>query len=389
MTINRLTLPANFHDSVSRRMLTAPIPEFFWNKYLNLASTQANIEAISAAQMGITPDRSPPEQGAPAAELAQLQLVLNDDSGQSGGILVSDDLSADGSGHTVRFQRPVFSGGSYTVAARRTPSGFQISTTPIDLTTESTSLTLERLSGPYDTVNSRVAPYAIDRRDAKRSIISLTKLAAQALAYDRAKLVDSILNSACDTVVAATLTAARGGVGASYVNFVIPGEGRKTAKAEMTAPGSSPMDLETLLRAENVLDNRGAPRLANGKRMVVLRTEAAKQLLLDPDFREYAKLGQSEPQSKNPLFNSLAAVTPTMMIYRSSTLTQDTSTVSGNTINQGIMFGLEIFGYGVGEEVNVPASTSDNYGNQALFIWQSMEAFGIMNTDYGIGLLSD
>jgi hypothetical protein len=315
MTISRLTLPANFQDGVGRRMLTTPIPEFFWDRYLKLARVQKSLEDVSAAEMGISPDRSPSDSGAPPAELASLQLMLNDNSGQAGGILVSDELEAIGTGHSIRFLRPVFSGGGYTISARRTAAGQEISTTPIDLSAESTSITLERLNGPYDTANSRLAPYAIDRRDSKRSIISLTKLASQAMAFDRAKLIDSIFNTMVDAVIAAILTAARGGVGASFVNFVM--SGGKTAKAQMLAPGSTKMDLATLLRAERVLDVRGTPRLPNGKRMVVLRPEAAEQLMLDPDFRELCKVGQGEPGSKNPLFASLVGVTPTLMVYKS------------------------------------------------------------------------
>jgi hypothetical protein len=379
--INRLTLPQNFTDQVSRKMLRAAVPEFFWNKYLDLASVQFNIEALKGSDLALAPDRAPSDGGEAPAPLDTLQLMLNDRSGQSGGILVSDDvMAAPGVGQTVRFLRPVFAGGGYTLALRRTSSGQQISTTPINISTESAYLTCERLNGPYDTVNSRVAPYAIDRRDSKRAIFSLVKLAAQALKYDRAAFVDAVFNALVDAIVASTISSAS--------NWVIPGRGRKTTKAQMAGPGDSEMDLETVLRAIRTLAVRNVPKLSNGKYMCVLRPEAAAQLKLDNDFRELAKLGQSD-QSKNPLFSSFVGDIGSAMIFESNTLTQDTSTVANNTINQGIMFGAEIFGYGVGEDVNIADSTVDNFGNQSLFIWQSEEAFGVLNNSFGVGLLSD
>lgn len=380
MSLSRLTLPANFQDQISRRMLTAPVPEFFWNRLLDLASTQFDLQSVPASAMGLSPDRAPVDQGASVADIAQLQLMVNDNSGQAAVWLVSDELAADGQGHTIRFNRPVFSGAGYSISARRTAAGQQISTTPIDLSMESTYLTLERLNGPYDSANTRIAPYAIDRRDSKRSIFSLAQLAAQNLKYDRAKLTDSVVNALVDAITASTIN--------SSLNAVFPGRGRKTAKAQLLAPGDAEMDLETLLRAERTLVNRNVRRLPNGKYMAVLTPQQAMQLLLDADFREYAKTGQS-PDSKNPLFQSQVFELPSISIYRSTTLTVDTSTVAGNSIQQGVMLGAEALGYGRGEDVNVATSSADNFGNQALFIWQSMEAFGVLNNSYGVGVFSD
>ncbi len=374
--LNRLSLPQNFTDQVSGKMLTAPVPEFFFDKLLNLAGVRSSLEDLTPADMSISPERGPSAGGAQPAPLADLQLMLNDQSGQSEVFMVSTDcMPAPGVGQTVRFLRPSFTGNSYTIAARRTASGTQISTTPLNLGTESTYLTCERLNGPHD--GTAIAPYGIDRRDSKRSVVSLVGLAAQAMAYDRAKLVDTIHVAAVDAIIAST-----GGT------YVVPGRGRRTLNTQLTSPGSGEMDLETLLRAKRTLKNRSVPTF-NGKYMAVLRTEQAAQLQLDNDYRELAKTGQSD-QSKNPLYGKgFIGEVANIMIYESSTLTQDTSTVSGNTINQGIMLGREVFGYGIAEPVNVAFSTADNYGNQSLIIWQSEEAFGILNNTYGVGLLSD
>lgn len=379
MVANRLSLPQDFEDKISKRMLTAPVPRFFWAQLFKLAGVRFGLEQTSASEMGLTPERSPANQGAPAPELQSLQLMLEDPTGQAAVIVVSDELAVQGQGHTIRFNRPVFSGGGYTLAARRQTAITSISTTPIDFSAEQVYLTLERLAGPYASGGSVVQPYAIDKWDAKRSIHDLAGLAALNLEYDRQALVDGIVNALVEAITGCTLT------GASTINSVWPGRGRKTADAQLIAPGDAEMDLETLLRAEQTLVSRNVPRMPDGRYIAVVTPKQATQLMLDSDFKDLAKY----TPEKNPLFQDFVGDIGTVRVYRSTTLTQDTTTVSGNSIQHGVMLGREALGYGIGEELEVVASSDDNYSNTAKFIWQAMEAFGVFDTRYGVGMRSD
>lgn len=377
MTISRLSLPQDFEDRISKRMLTAPVPAFFWAKLFKLAGVQFALEGVSAAEMGLTPERSPQNQGAPPRELASLQLMLEDPSGQSSVILVSDELSVQGQGHTIRFNRPVYSGGGYTIASRRRNASTSLSTTPIDFSAEQVYLTLDRLNGPFASGGTVPQPYAIDKLDAKRSVHDLARLAASNLEYDRQALLDGIGNSLAEGITESTV--------ASAVNYVLPGRGRKTADTQLLAPGDAEFDLETLRRAERTLINRSVPRLPNGKYMAVITPMQADQLMLDQDYKDLAKFFPE----KNPLHNDFVGDIGSVVIYRSATLTVDTATVSGNSIQHGIMLGMEAMGYGIGEPLEVITSTDDNYGQQAKFMWQSMEAFGVFDNRYGVGMYSD
>jgi hypothetical protein len=381
MTISRLSLPQDFEDRISKRMLTVPIPDFFWAKLLKLAGVKFDLASLQAQDMGIMPERSPTNQGSDPGELANFQLMLDDPSGVQNLFLVSDEISQQGMGHTIRFNRPVFAGGGYTLANRTLNAGQSISVTPIDFQAEQTYLTLLRLAGPFASGGTVPQPYAIDRRDAKRAVHDLAKLAAQNLEFDREKLIDTAVTAILDAMIGAAFTDT-----GTTINQIFPGRGKKTAVAQLASPGDSEFDMETLLRGEQILDDRNVRRFANGKRGVVLTAQQVKQLSLDSDYKEYARYWDD----KSPLKGiGLVGITPTLMVFRSTTLTKDTTTVAGNTIHHGYMFGPEAMGYGVGEPLEVVTSTDDNYGNQAKFVWQAMEAFGGLDTRYVLGLLSD
>jgi hypothetical protein len=256
-----------------------------------------------------------------------------------------------------------------------------ISTTPIEIGMDQAYLTLERLRGPFASGGSVVQPYAIDRLDSSRSIHSHTQLCANALEYDRQTLVDTVVNTMATAATAIAQTDTAGSK-----NYITPGAGKKDLVSLLTAKGSARFDLETLLRGAMTLQNRGIPRLPDGHYMAVIRPEQELHLELDADYKDCFK---GNGPADNPLHMDYVASVKKIHIYRSSTLTTDTSSVSGNAIHKGFMFGAQCFGYGVGEECHVATSTDDNYGNTAKFIWEAFEAYGVLNHNSILGLFSD
>ena len=84
------------------------------------------------------------------------------------------------------------------------------------------------------------------------------------------------------------------------------------------------------------------------------------QLALDPLWRQQAK----ELPERNILRASAVGRIPGVEVYASNSISVDTSTVSGNSINHGVVFGPGMVGYVAGRDgCFVANSTNDNYGN--------------------------
>lgn len=367
MVLGRSSLPQEFVDATSPIMLRAPQPEFFFARLLYMAQAQAELKKVGADAFGVSPDRRPSSQGAPVPDLMDMALILND-AVRAEAVIMPTGIEAQGTGHTMRFNRPVLTGGSYTKSARRIAAGQAISTTAIDLSVEQVSLTVERTAGPMSAAGTVVQPFAIDRLDSQRSLHALGELAALSLQYDRAKYVD--------TVIPAELM-----VGA---NTVRPG-GATTDAAAFVANYDAPMDLNTLYRAEQKADELNVPHFANGKRMCVLSPQQERQLKEDD---QYWKQRVFDPE-QNPLRAQYVSTVGNIEIYRSNSIVTDTSAVSGVTINQGLLFGPGSFGWGVAEAVRVAAANEDNYGELSKVIWLCYEASGTLNNTFIVNIRTD
>ncbi len=159
--ISRASLPEEFYDITSAMLLVQPEPQYLHAMLFKQALSAAmNIESLGA--MGLQVDSRPiPAGGAAYTSAMYDRLSLaSPDAVFSSAIIVEPSLGAR-VGHTVRINRPKFGSGGFTLASREVLSGAQISTTAIDLSSEQVTLTLKRYAGPYDTVNSNVAPFAV------------------------------------------------------------------------------------------------------------------------------------------------------------------------------------------------------------------------------------
>ena len=170
MSVSRVTLPNEFYDRTSAVMLRQPEPQYLYAQLVYLADLNAEFRRVG--DMGLTAERSAPDVGPAAMQFQLMQSIIAGQMPYAEAIVVSDELAPGKPGHTIRMNRPVFSGGGYTAAARTIAASQSISVVPVDLTQEQVSITIARRAGPYDSVNSRVAPRAIDRLDAERGVAS-------------------------------------------------------------------------------------------------------------------------------------------------------------------------------------------------------------------------
>lgn len=361
--VSRVTLPQEFYDIVSEDMLVAPQPQFVFAQMVYAANARAQLSAA-----GIDLGRaSPPSQGASIPSLMDMQLILANGP-FNGAIRSVIDLEKAGVGHTVRINRPVLAGGQYTVAARTISSQQTISTTPIDIAAEQTSITMLRVVGPASSGGSGPQPFAIDRMDAGKSVHQLRELVGLSLKYDREKYLDTVIGLQYDT--------------ASNNSVVRPGS--LSADSSFPNTGETALDLDTLLRAKEALVTANIPKFPDGKYRCIVSPKQMRQLNMDPDFRA----GARNFESLNPLFQPSITNISDIAIIESNTIQTDATTVSGVTIQRGLMFGPSAIGYGCGQMPEVVSASDDNYGQTAKVVWVCYEGHGILDKRFVVGVRS-
>lgn len=376
--ITRATLPAEFYDRTSAMMLVQPEPQYLYAQLVYMADVQAELRVNPDAYSLFTGRGITGSDGAQVKPYAenQLQLVAADKiRGES--IIVSDELARGNVGHTIRMNRPIFSGGGFTEAARLVASGQSISTTGITMTAEQVAITIKRFAGPYDVANSRVAPYPIDRFDAQRSVHSLVASVGTQLARDRMKFVDSVYASIFDSPVSTSV--------------LYPGDPTNSLSSDASAfPAASngyrPFDADCVFRAEQKLADLFIPRFGDGMYRLIVTPQQARQLRNDPAFQKMAVF-ESE---MNPIKQSFVATLGQVEIYQCSTNTVDTSTVAGVSINHAVMFGPGLVGrVKDGEGCRVANSTDDNFGETPKVVWIAYEGQSLLDNRFVCGIHSN
>lgn len=351
MPASRVTLPAEFFDITSSMMLVQPEPQYVFAQMAFAAVQRAELSNVDAG--ALFNGRAPmPASGAavPGLDANQLQLAR---SPLAEAITVVAELGQRGVGHTIRINRPVFSGGGYTEASRTIAQSTSISTTPVDVAAEQVSITVKRVAGPYDSTNSRVAPYGIDRFDAGKSVHSLASITGVHLKRDRVKYLDTVLSLLFD--------------GAS-TNIVRAGN--ISADSSFPSSGQQPLDLDTLFRAEEKLSIANIPRFADGRYHCIISPTQLRQLKTDPEWATQAK----EDAAYNLLTGgAYMNVGQGIRLEVSNTIQTDTTTVPGQTIYRGVMFGPGAVGYGIDDACRVAAANEDNFGETAKVIWLAYE----------------
>lgn len=374
MSLNRMTMPSEFQDRISEVVLRQPEPEYFGARVLFMASAQAEVQRTGVKYAGPGRAEGIGEMGAAYPGLMDMALVLNDKV-RGEAIVVSDELAKGKSGTTILFNRPRFTNTTYTRASRLLLQGAPVSTTAIDVAGEQVSLTIEEIAGPYDTGNSRVAPYAIDRFDAEHSAHRMAETVGMHLQRDRMRYVDSRISTMLQAVTGTKIFPSDPSFGQTVV---------ATAFAGSTG-GMRTLDFDTVVRGEQKLVEASIPKFSNGTYWFVVDALGAQQLRNDPSVQKQAVFDPG----LNPLRNSFIARIGNVEVYQSTTLPTDTTTVSGDTIHTGCMFGPGMIGYASGGPVMVDMSSDDDFNRSVKVIWHVYEALDFLDSSFGVPIYWD
>jgi len=362
MVLSRVSLPQEFFDIVSSDMLIAPQPQFAFAQMVYASNARAQLSAA-----GIDMGRAQITQGQGIPSLMDMQLILSQGP-FADAVRSVIDLEKPGIGHTVRINRPVLTGGQYSVAARTIASSQSISLTPIDITAEQVSITMLRVVGPASASGSGPAPYAIDRLDATRSVHQLREMVGLNLVYDRNRYLDTVIGLQFDA--------------ASNNAVVRPGS--LSSDSAFPNSGETALDLDTIFRAEEQLRSTFIPTFSNGCYRLMISPKQARQLKQDPDFRASSVF----IESKNPLLAPSVLRVGNIEIIESNTLQTDSSTVAGVVIQRGVMFGPGAVGYGCGGMPEVKSANEDNYGETAKVVWVCYEGHTVLDNRFVVGVRS-
>jgi hypothetical protein len=374
-TINRASIPEEFFDVTSARMLVAPEPQYVFAFLGKMALGNAlGVQAMNPA--GITPARGVPSTGALVQGYqAGARLILANLDPQIAQTIMSVAEIGKSPGHTVRLNRPRYGSGGFTLAAREVTSGTQISTTPIDITSEQVTLTLKRYVGPYDAVvQNAPAPYLLDKFDSSVALHSLVDLVSLNFRRDFDKWYDTVL---------ATLIT-------SGSTQIFP-NGFTTVN-QSSQQGDMPMDIDTIFRSIETLKGvvystpLNIPVYPNGRYRMFMTPTQSRQMKDDPQAAQYIRYDANA----NPVVGLAGAFLGSVAgcdLFESTTLPY-TANTNGINVMTAVMCGPGMLGQGFGRLPQVMASTLDNYGEHALLVHICYAAFNIMDSRFGLQIFT-
>ena len=373
-SVSRLTLPSEFYDRTSEIVLRQPADEFLYAKLLFAASAKAELQRVGPEAF-TPPGKASTAAGAPYPMFSSMQDMIADPV-RADAIMVSDEL-ARGPGHTIRMNRPIFSGGGYTLASRQFAGNLSLN--PIPLSDEQVSITIAKFAGPFASGGTEPQPYAISRMDAQRSVHSLPERVGAALGYDRNAFIDAVFAGYFD----------------SSTTVLYPGDSSNLLASDAAAwpvvPVGSlrPFDLETLLRMEEALHNAKIPRFSNGRYIATLTPKQHRQLLSDPQYQKQSVFLPEKNLLASGGVGSLV-VNASIEINVCRTNAVDTSTVAGVSINHAVMFGPGMVGYAPGiDGVRVEQAPESNYGEDVKVLWIAYEGSAVLDNRFGVSAHSD
>jgi hypothetical protein len=373
--INRASLPEEFYDTTSKRMLIAPEPQYVFAFLAKMSLGSALIASLPGGFAGINQARGIASQGPPTSGYqAGARLILaSPDPMVSQAIATVAELGKS-PGHTVRLNRPRYGSGGFTLASREITSGTQISTTPIDLTSEQVTLTLKRYGGPYDAVvQNAVAPFALDKFDTSVALHSLVDYVGLHMQRDLDKWLDGVM-----------ATFAGSGGTTLWPNGFSADNGSQNQ-------GDMPMDVDMLFRGVETLKGvvysspLNIPVFPNGRYRAFISPTQARQLKADPQAAQFIRY---DVPGMNPVTGLQGAYIGSIAgcdIFEATTLpfAQNANSVQVTT---SVMLGPSMIGQGWGQLPQVAFSTDDNYGEHAKMVWLAYAAFGLLDNRFAIQL---
>lgn len=347
----RATLPENFYDWNSAKLLAQPTPEFpFASLFLSAIGSSLSVPGAYGLN-----GRQISGAGAamPAFDKDALKLANSLPSG-----LWALGIDFKGTpGSTVKVNRPAFATTTYTRASRTLVSGQTISTTPITFGMEQTHLTLEKFAGPY---GSGVQPFSLEAFDAEMGQNSTSSMVGEQLRYDFHRFLDAVHVEMTDI----------------STNIVYP-DGM-SADNDATSAGSFPMTVEQLTRTEQLMKEANLASWPDGKRILFLSPKQWKELRHDP---EYGANSSFHPEFNILFGRSYQGTVCGFHCFESNTLSRPNNS-SSVPVHRAVAMAPGAFMGGMGRLPRVRTSTNDNYGETILAIWLADLAFGISDARF-------
>lgn len=354
MTVSQVTLPSNFFDITSPKLLVQPEPQYIY--------AQAALAALGGGLIGADSPmghvgREISGSGAPYASVDSERLKLADTL-MSGMLTTPLDGNFVGlPGTTVRFNRPKYSDTTYTQASREVGPNSAISTTPITINSEQNAITLQRFAGPYDSTNSRIAPYGIDKLAANLGVHKLSSIVGHHMTRDYHKFLDSVINTLLD-------------LGTAFFPEGI-------TSADGLVPGSW-LTVDQVLACEAAMDTANLPVFPDGNRILTLPPVGIRQLKADPQWGLQAQFYKEV----NVIFSRYIGSIGKFHIVQSTTLTSATNGTAGNTVYNGHAIAPGGVGIAAGEPAHIAYSNDDNYGETAKVIWVGYHSFAELDNRF-------
>ncbi len=357
MTINRATLPQEFFDRTTARLLLQPEPQYLHARLLKMA-LGASFDPLGSLGLPIQ-SREFGTNGATYTQNGEGRFVLSDGI-YSETFQVVTELGK-GEGHTIRMNRPVYANTKYEQKDREIPSGTVIDTTPSKIGSEQVSITVRRFAGPFNTTTNKVGPLGVDRFDAKFAMHKPAQMASLHLARDFDRTLDTFGVKLLD-----------------QANLIVRPDAEFTADNDHTEVGDGPMSWALLQNLERRMDEENIPQFANGKRVYVATPYQIEQLTLDPTYQRLARY----EHASNPLYQgNYVADVGAWTIFKSNTLTKVTN-ANSIPVHYGQAFGPGSVGAGIGELPRAAYHTNDNYGETALVIWLMYAGFEVFDNRF-------
>ena len=352
MSFERVNIPAEFYDRTSSMLLKKPEPQYLYAAFIKRAMAA---DLTVPDELG-HPDRKLSGVGDDYAEVNDDRLALEGDMISESVIGAKFDMQGE-PGHTVRVNRPLFTDSTYTLASRTIGRDVTISTTPIPVSSEQTSITLLRLAGPYG--SSAVQPYSLDNLDTQVGVHKASKIAGLHLKRDFDKTLDSIMVGLLDTGTAI------------YPNGF-------TADNDFATSGAAPFSYDFVSQIERKMDDANLPVLPDGKRLLVVPPAAGQGLKTDPQFTRLSEFHKEV----NALFpGTYFRTLGNFHIFKSTSLSKPTNS-SSVPIYRAHAIAPGALGVAMGKAPATAYSNDDNYGITAKIIWMAFMGFKVFDSSF-------
>ena len=355
MTVSQFTLPQNFFDFTSAKLLTAPRAQFPYAKAI-IAALGKDLEGADAPMGHI--GRALSGEGAQFGPLDKDALILANTTLADIFTTPLEKGFQGLPGTTVRFNRPKYDSTVYTLASREVGANQTISTTPLAVSSEQASLTLKRYAGPCDPGTSRPAPYGIDALSSQVGVHRLSTIVGEYMKYDYQAWLDSVAVALLDV-----------GAGIWPSGF--------SADNDITATGIGNATYEQVMRLEQEMDDANLPTFSDGFRLIVTPPAMKKQLALDT---EYQRASEFHPEM-NAIFPSYFKSVGKFHLVQSTTLTSALNT-SSVRVYKAHAICPGVCGVASGNSPHVAYSNDDNYGETAKVIWVGYHAFATLDSRF-------